>query len=269
MFFRTAFAFIKRDFQVNISYRFAFLLNMLSILFSVLTFFFIAKLFGERASPYLEKYGGEYFPFVLIGIAFSGYLGVGLSSFAGALRSEQMTGTLEMILLTPTRISTFLISQALWRFLRTSVNVLIYLLMGIFFFKVGLKINQILPALVVLILTITSFSSLGIIAAGFIMIFKRGDPVTWIFSTLSSLLGGVYYPIAILPGPLQKLSHFLPITHSLKGLRGALLAGESWSALAPNLIALVLFTLILMPIGILIFRYAIRKAKIDGSLVHY
>jgi len=65
------------------------------------TFYFIAKLFGRAATPYLESYGGDYFSFVLIGIAFSDYLGVGLTSFAGIIREGQMLGTLEAMLITP------------------------------------------------------------------------------------------------------------------------------------------------------------------------
>ena len=269
MFFKKALAFIKRDFLVEISYRFSFLLNLFSILFWVVTFFFISKLFGESAAPYLKNYGGEYFPFVLIGLAFSTYLGVGLQSFSGSIRREQMMGTLEAMLLTPTKISVLVVSLSLWSFIRTSLNVLVYLLLGVFLFKVSLNLTHLLPAFIILILTIISFSSLGIIAAGFIIVFKRGNPITWLFTTLSILLGGVYYPISILPPPLQRLSHLLPITYSLRGIRNSLLGDPSWGALLPNIMALAIFSVILLPLGILVFNYAIKKAKKDGSPIQY
>lgn len=269
MFIHRALAFVKRDFLNDVSYRFNFIFNILGILFSVLTFFFIAKLFGDKVNPYLESYGGEYFPFVLIGIAFYGYFSVGLRSFSDALRNEQMMGTLEMILLTPTRLSTMLISQSLWKFLQATLNIFVYLLIGILLLKVNIELTGLFSALVILILTITSSGSLGIIAAGFIMIFKKGDPVTWIFITVSSLLGGIYYPINVLPEFLQKLALLLPITHSLKGLRGALLAGNSCSDLYVHIGALALFTLVLMPVGIITFTYAVNRAKREGTLVYY
>jgi ABC-2 type transport system permease protein len=40
---------------------------------------------------------------------------------------------------------------------------------------------------------------LGIISAAFIMRFKKGNPVTWMVATASELLGGVYFPIDVLP----------------------------------------------------------------------
>ncbi len=88
-------------------------MNLIGVFFSVLTFFFIAKLFGKAAAPHLQEYGGDYFPFVLIGIAFSTFLGVGLGTSAGALRQEQMIGTLEAMLITPTRATSIVIYLSL------------------------------------------------------------------------------------------------------------------------------------------------------------
>ncbi|RJR21282.1 MAG: ABC transporter permease [Nitrospiraceae bacterium] len=269
MFLRRAYAFIKRDFLIDTSYRLFFFFNLSGIVLTVLTFFFISRTFGYKVSPYLEAYGGEYFPFVLIGIAFSGYLSSGLSSFANAIRNEQITGTLEAILLTPTRLSIMLVSQALWKFLLATADIFLYLIIGILIFKVNLKLNELSAALIILILTLTSSGSLGIISAAVIMIFKKGDPVTWVFLTASSLLGGVYYPVAVLPDFLQDIAMFLPITHTLNGLRGALLAGSSFSDLVPHIGALALFTAVFLPVGVMTFSYAVRKAKKEGSLVHY
>ena len=178
-------------------------------------------------------------------------------------------GTLEMILLTPTRLSTLLMSQTLWKFLQATMNIFLYLIIGMLFLKVDLETGGVFAALIILLLTITSSCGLGILAAGFIMMFKKGDPVTWVFITLSSLLGGVFYPISVLPEFLQKLALFLPITHSLEGLRGALLAGSSFSELAVHIGALTIFTLGFIPIGILTFTYAVRKVKSEGTLVYY
>jgi ABC-2 type transport system permease protein len=269
MFIRKALAFIRKDFLIALSYKFAFIFGLFSTLAYILTFFFIGKLFGARMIPHLEPYGGEYFPFVLLGIAFSTYLGTGLGSFAGKIRQEQMMGTLEALLVTPTKTSTIIISMALWNFIFASFDVLLYLLLGAFLFKVDLSQTNLLAALVILLLTIVSFSSLGIISAGFIMVFKRGNPITWVVSTLFELLGGVFFPITILPSWVRIISYILPITYSLRAMRLAVLKGYSLSNLSTELAVLLLFSLILLPLSIISFRYALRKAKIDGSLVHY
>jgi ABC-2 type transport system permease protein len=262
-------AFLKRDFHLEASYRLSFFLQFLGIFFSVFLFYFLARLLGKAASPYLQVYGGDYFAFVLIGIAFAGYFGVGLSSFANSIRQAQTTGTLEAMLMTPTRVSTVVLCSSLWDYLLTTLRVLVYLALGAIFLGVDLGRGNYLAALLILALTVVSFSSLGIIAASFIMILKRGDPVTWVFNSLSSLLGGVYYPITILPGWLQVLSNLLPITYSLRAMRLALLQGYPLSALAPDILALALFSLLLLPLSLLAFRYAVHRARVDGSLTHY
>lgn len=269
MIFQKILAFIKRDFYIETSYGFAFFLRFFGVLFWILTFYFIAELFGEAAVPYLKSYGGDYFSFVLVGLAFSGYLTVGLTSFAQNIRDEQMMGTLESMVLTPTRLSTIVLASSLWSFIRASVEVLIYLVLGGLLFGVDFSRGNFPAALIILILTILCFSGLGIISASFIMVFKRGTPITWALTAGSALFGGVYFPIAVLPVWLRGISWLLPITYSLRGMRHAVLQGYSFSALSLDILVLAVFAAVILPISIAVFRYAVKRAKIKGTLACY
>lgn len=260
---------MKRDFAIEASYRFAFLLRIGRIFTTVLIFYFISRLFGKNASGYLSEYGGEYFPFVLIGIAFSEYLMFGLRSFSQSLRQEQMIGTLEAILASPTRASTIVIGESIWDFVFTSISVCIYLFLGSMFFGMDLSNMNLFSSAIIFILTILSFSGIGIISGAFILMLKKGDPLTGFIGTCFSFLGGTYFPVGIMPGFLQVFSYLLPITYSLRGLRFALLRGYGFRMLLPDITALFIFCIFLLPISFWIFRLALRKAKIDGSLVHY
>ncbi len=271
MILRKPLAFLKKDFLMEISYRFAFFLQFGGIFFSVVMFYFVAKLIGDAPTVQssLSRYGGEYFSFVLVGIAFSNFLSVGLGSFSTSIRGEQMMGTLEAMLVTPTRLSTVIVSSSQWNFAFTSIRVGVYLLLGALFFGVDFSNASVLPALTALVLTVIAFSSLGIISASFIMIFKRGDPLAWLISTSSTLLGGVYYPVSILPHWLQVLSLFFPITYALDAIRLSLLQGYGFAGIARDLLALTVFSIVTLPISLVIFRYAVRRAKKDGSLAYY
>ena len=120
-----------------------------------------------------------------------------------------------------------------------------------------------------LILSIISFASIGIIAASVIMVIKRGDPVTGFVSGLASLIGGVYYPVEILPSWLQVIANLLPITYALRVMRLTLLLGASWADVAADLLVLALFSVLLLPLSLMLFRYAVERARADGSLAHY
>jgi ABC-2 type transport system permease protein len=264
-----ALAFLRRDWRLQLSYRFSFLLQFFGIFFNLLVFYFLSKLVGDSAAPYLKPYGGNYFAFVLIGLAFSGYFGVGLNSFAANLREAQTTGTLEAMLMTPTRLSTVIMSSSIYDYGFVTFQVFVYLALGGLLFGVQLDKGNTPAALVVLVLTIIAMTSLGIIAASFIMVLKRGDPVTLLISSLAVLLGGVYYPIQLMPQWLQQLSRLLPITYSLDAMRRTLLADASFQDVMPDIIALAIFGLVLVPVSLLIFRYAVHRAKVDGSLAHF
>jgi len=72
-----------------------------------------------------------------------------------------------------------------------------------------------------------------------------------------------------LPDWLQLLARLLPITYALEGMRLALLQDASIHDLLPQIAALSLFSVILLPGSLFSFRYAVKRAKIEGSLTHY
>lgn len=262
-------AFVHRDFINEVSYKFAFFMQIFGIFVSTIMFFFLSKLLGDAGASYLEPYGGNYFAFVLIGIAFFSYFNVSMEGLSKSIREGQMLGTLEAMLVTQTEIPTIIFSSILYNFFFASFKVIIYLLLGIFLFGIDVGNTNVPGAFIILLLTIISFNSFGIISASFVMVLKKGDPVSKLFSNVSGVIGGLYYPISVLPEWLQKLSHVLPITYSLDGMRLALLQGYSIKALLPNIIALLLFSVIMLPLSVFIFSYAVRRAKIDGTLTQY
>ena len=261
--------FLKRDWQTQFSYRLSFVLQLFGILFSIASFYFVSQLFGAAANPYLSAYGGDYFSFVLIGIAFSNYQGVALHTFAGIIQSAQVMGTLEAMLTTPTRLPTLLTASSLWNFAFTSFRVVLYLLVGMLLFGAALPQANLGAGLLALLLTILSLSGIGILSASFIIVFKRGNPLNFFFGSLSSLLAGVYYPVEVLPEWLQWLARFFPLTYALQAMRKALLNGATLAALVQELSVLALFTAALLPLGLVTFRYAVRQAKRDGSLTQF
>jgi len=262
-------AFLKRDLRNESSYKLHFIMQMAGILFSTVTFYFLSKLIGNTFNTYLKPYGGDYFSFVLIGIAFSHYLQVSLQGFSKIIREAQVMGILEPLLVTQTSIKTIIISSSLYNFLITSLRVLVFLLLGVCIFSMDISGGNYPGAMLILMLTIPSFSCLGIISASFIMVMKKGDPLSWLFNSLSWLIGGVYYPVSILPQWMQHIAYLLPIRHSLEGMRLALLKGYSLEQLMPNIVPLLIFTLIMLPISLKIFQLAVQKAKIDGTLTQY
>jgi hypothetical protein len=52
-------------------------------------------------------------------------------------------------------------------------------------------------------------------------------------------------------------------------MRQSLLAGASWSDLANDFLALIIFAVVLFPLSLLLFRTAVQRARQEGTLAHY
>lgn len=269
LYFKKPFIFLYKDFLNESSYKFAFITQSAGMFLSVLSLYFLSKLVGDSATPHLRQYGGDYLAFLLIGLALISYVQVALRSFAECIRNAQTLGTLEAMLVTQTKLPTIILSSSLYSFTVTSLRIIVYLLLGVIAFNLDIRGANYIGALIILFLTIVSCSCIGIFSASFIMVLKKGDPLNWIFNSLSWLLSGVYYPITILPEWLQHLSYLIPVTHSLEGMRLALLQGYSVSDLLHCIIPLLAFTVIMLPLSLWGFHYAVRQAKINGSLTQY
>ena len=173
------------------------------------------------------------------------------------------------MLLSPTRLSKILLSSSIWAYVFTSFQVVIFLALGVAIFGMSLEKANLLTALFVLLLSIVSFAGIGIISAAFVMVLKKGDPIAWAFGGLSTLLAGVYYPVAILPDWLERVSALLPLTYALEGMRKAVLQGYTLYDCRFEILALLGFSAVLLPLAFLSFRFAVKRAKTEGSLIQY
>src|SRR5205823_1616940 len=162
----------------------------------------------------------------------------------------------------------FLLCSSLYPFIRASMDAGAYLLIGMLFGLPLWHVNAVAAALV-FALSLLAFSSIGIMSATFTLLFKRGDPLLWLFGSGSWLLGGVLYPVGMLPSSLQHVSTLLPITHAANGMRAALLDGASSAVIGMDLQALALFGLVGFPASVLLFKLGVDHAKRVGTLEHH
>jgi ABC-2 type transport system permease protein len=204
-----------------------------------------------------------------VGLALTDFQGVALVSISSAIQYGMYTGTLEAMLITPTSLSTIVFSSVFYQFVSSLIDILLYLVFGAVLFGFSLAKANLLSAAVMMALSLLAHLPLGIFSASFLLIFKRGDPVTSLVGSLSSLLGGVYFFLAVLPGWLQSISFLLPFTHALEGLRQAVLNGRNLLELGTQVTVLSIFAVTLLPLSLAVFAYAIHQAKRLGTLSQF
>lgn len=274
---RTAWAFLVRDFQIEASYRLAFVLQFFGLFVSALLWFFFAGFVDgvSGGSSTLRQQTGNlaFFPWVLGGITVSRFLDVSLSTYATQIRAEQSTGTLEAMLVTPARLWHLMLASSSWSFVFAGAQALLYIVLGVLVFGVEIRLQSpfwgVVAVVATIALTVMAFSGIGILSAAFVLYFKRGNPINFVISSASLLFGDVLVPARSLPSELSWVAKVIPISYATDAVRGALLRGEGLREIAPNLLALAAFASILLPLGLLGARYAVRRAKQEGSLIQY
>lgn len=260
-------AFVRRDFSIAASYKFNFVFQLTAGFFIVAAFYFISLLMDSDATRRLmSRFGTDYFSYVLIGVAAAGFLQTGLTGFAERLRTGMTEGSLEMTFSCPVRPIWVLVLPCIWAFLFEALKASLVVAFGVLLFGAVLGNANLSACAAVLLLTMTSYSVFGILSASLIMVLKRGDVINLAFSAATSLIAGAYFPVELLPGWLAAIARLLPMTYAYDGLRKTLLTGAPLGDVGFELLVLGAFSLVGLPIAILVANVAIAKAKRDGSL---
>jgi ABC-2 type transport system permease protein len=261
-------AIFVRDARLAFSYPLSFWLQWVSIVVSVAGFYFISQLVPPSNRFGYHGQVGSYFEFVIVGLAFASFQTTALQSFQRSIRGDQMLGTLEAILATPTNLPLIILSASVWSFFLTALQVAFYLTVAVVVFGLDLGHANLLTIACFLALTIGCMSPLGVMGAATIMTFKQAGPTNFVVGGAAQLLSGVLFPISLLPLPLQWISAALPLTHTLSGMRGGI-NGATIAQLAPDVVWLAVATAVLLPASLFVFRRAVERAKVDGTLGHY
>jgi ABC-2 type transport system permease protein len=265
---RVPVAFFRRDRIIETSYRAGFVLRLGSAIVTVAVFFFISHSFGDATVSQIQQYGGDYFAFVLVGVAMTEFLGQSVGGLGGSLRESQTTGTLELMLLSPSRLPVLMTSASLWLQASATIGATTYLVAGALL-GADFSHADVVATAAALILTMIGFTGMGLLAGAVVILVKRGNPVGWLLRGASVVLGGVFYPVEVLPAWLQALGAALPMTHALTILRGSILLGKGIADMIPSFIALLVLSVGYFLLGLLACDAAIRYARTDGSLAQY
>jgi len=262
-------AFLRRDFLVAWSYRMSFVSNIAGMFVQAITFYFVGRMVNDNVLP---TYGGEqvsYMQFAAIGIAFGGFLSLGLGQVATAVRQEQLMGTLESLLMTPTSTATIQVGSVAYQLLFVPVRTGIFLALIAFAFGLQFDADGIAPAALVFLLFVPCIWGLGLLSAAGVMTFKRGGAGVGIGVTLLVLASGAYFPLDLLPEWAQQIAQLNPLAIAIGGVREALLGGSGWHSLSADVLLLVPMGAAALAAGLTAFRRAVRRERARGSIGLY
>jgi ABC-2 type transport system permease protein len=262
---RTLAAFAWRAVATRLSYRTQLSLGLASTVLSAVVLVFVGRVVAFAGAGFEARYGMTYTEFAVLGVVVHGAASAGLGAFRGAVRREQLQGTIEHLLLSrgPAPVLVLLSGAGgvLSAFLGGAVLLAACSWVG------GFPLEMSGPFAAAVCLYAATMCGLGLASAGVVLVTKEGEPVSWLLSTLSALAGGVYFPPDLLPGWLRAVSGALPTTHVLAVVRGAATGGPG-DARAP-LLLLSATALAACLAGAATLRWGLSRARDAGTLGEY
>jgi ABC-2 type transport system permease protein len=215
----------------------------------------------------LRDRGGDYGIFVVVGSGMSGLWTSMVFISGNSITQERWTGTLELLVGQPTPITLIIYGKNISHVVQSLLSMVVSYLLAGFIFNLPLTIEQPIPFILSLLLTIIAFVSFGLIIAP---IFVMNPSVQRWQNSMEYpiyILSGFLFPIALLPGWTTPLSYLLAPYWAARALHGASSGNAPLSELALCWGMMLLFSVIYFIASRYLFRVMLRKARVDATLV--
>jgi ABC-2 type transport system permease protein len=286
--FAALWAFGLREYRLWQSYRVNQVLWMTNILVTTLLFFLLGQtIAGQAASLLGPAYGTNYMSFVVIGVTINIFIITNLSDPFTRIQRSYFNGTMDLYLLSPMSIYTPLLGLMARSVLDDYPRLFFTFGFGMLLFGATFTFASWPLALLFTVLFLAAGFGLGMLSASafYLLDIKKGtEPIQFVIQQLlATLLAGTYYPVTVLPTPLQWIACLIPHTYAYDALRRLLGPGarasvpilpiqQVFPGVSPVLmdgIALMLFTVIVVPLGVFAYGSGIERARRNGTLTRW
>lgn len=262
-------AFLRRDFLIAWSYRASFFSEIIGMFVAAVTFYFVGLMVNESVLPSIRGDRPTYMEFAAVGIVFGAVIAVGAGQVATAVRQEQLMGTLESLLMTPTSPTVIQLGSVAYPLMLLPVRTGLFLALIAVAFGLDFAPGGIAPAAVVFILFTPFVWGLGLLSAAAVMTFKRGTAGVGLLMTTLVLLSGAYFPLALMPRWVEVSANANPLALAIGGVREALLSDAGWGSLSVEIWLLGPMATVSFVAGVTAFRLAVRRERRRGTLGLY
>jgi ABC-2 type transport system permease protein len=205
--------------------------------------------------------------YLLVGSLLWGYLAMVFLEIGYTIVYERWEGTIEYTFMAPIRRMTHLAGVCGFAVLYALLRTAVVLTAAGLLFHLDLSRADLVAAAAVLVASTPAVVGTGILASVLALLsVEKGAQMMMVVEGIILLISGVYYPVDVLPGPLQLLARASPLTYVLSGIRESLLHGRGLRDQLGTVALLLGMGAVLVPAGLLTFAWAERRAKRLGLL---
>ena len=261
---RAFLAVMRRDLHVYLSYRTRLVSQALTSVFSLTLFYYVSRL--VHVTGFTTP--GSYFGFVVVGIALVGVL-YSCFSIAEMVRQELVAGTFERLLLSPFGAIRSVVAMTLFPLIYAFFMAAITLGVGAAVFGLQLHWSTVPLSVPAMMLALLAFLPFGLLFAALTVATKQGSVGTsWVIA-LISIVGGLYFPISLLPQWAQTTAKMQPFTPATEVLRHLLVNTPQTTSTGTAIAKLLGFTVVLLPASLYALHHAIRVGQRRGTIIEY
>ena len=257
-------AIMRRDAILFVSYRTQFVSQFLGPLFSLIVFYYISKLLTNTT---IESPGG-YFGYVVIGLAIIQILTISLGVMPVTIRQELVSGTIERFLVSAYGPINGIFGTMMFPLANAFVSGTLTLVFAAVIFGLPLATTAVL-AIPVALLGTFAFMPFALALVAMVIAFKQVSSASQFLVTAVAIVGGLYFPIALLPDWISWASEIQPFTPATDLLRHLLVDTPLQDSALVELGKLVAFIIVLFPVAVYGLRAAIRYGQRSGTIAEY
>jgi len=173
---------------------------------------------------------------------------------AVVLAEEREMNILSRLLTTPITKIVVLSGKLLGVFCVTIIQFLFIIFFGQFILGVNWG-NSPLSVLLIAISFTLSAVGLGTILSSIVKTSAQASALTILISIVTSMIGGAWWPIEIMPKYLQNIAKFTPQYWAINGFNKIILRGFGLKEIMPNFSILIIYAIVSLLIASIFFRY--------------
>jgi ABC-2 type transport system permease protein len=257
-------AVMRRDLSVFLSYRARLISQALTSVFSLTLFYYVSRL--VHVSGF--KSPSSYFGFVVVGISMVSVM-YSCFSIPDLVRQELVAGTFDRLLLSPFGAVRSVIAMTLFPLMYSFVLAALTLGLGCVLFGLQLHWSTVPLSVPVMALALLAFLPFGLLFAALTVLIKQGNVGTsWVIALLS-IVGGLYFPVSLLPHWVQTAARLQPFTAATSMLRHVLVNSSIGEPPADSVLKLALFGAVLVPASMFALSTAVRFGQRRGTIIEY
>jgi ABC-2 type transport system permease protein len=166
---------------------------------------------------------------------------------------EREIGTLEQVSITPVTKGEFIAGKAISPIIIGLVNFPILFLVVCLFFDVPMR-GSFLLLFIMTLLYLISEVSFSLMISAVSRTQQQAITIFFIYIMLALTMSGYMVPITRLPPLLQTVAGAIPVRHYITIVRSVMLKGAGFSALWPNITALLALDMVVVALTVIIMR---------------